>query len=385
MKCIRPSFVAWVAFLAIGCGSNSSPPAKDLTPAKDTSRAADKGPSDGPAVKRDASSPDPPKDAAKDLANDATSADSSTSTPDAGTLPAPVLAVDKARYLTDLKQVARERPPGSNHWQAVQDLCAQRFKQLGYQVTRHRYASGVNVIGRLAGKSKANELVVISAHYDHVRKCNGADDNASGVAGVLEAARVLAGRSYHRSLVVACWDEEERGLIGSKAWVADTQKTNDKVVVAYVFEMIGFKSDDPNSQKLPTGFDLMFPAEVGKIRANQNRGDFIAAIYDQFPGGDGAAAGKMMVHIARNVGLSLIDLGVPDFLLPIIPDLLRSDHAPFWQARFPAIMVTDTANFRNPNYHCPSGKKDDIETIDTDFASQVVQATVGSALFMLDR
>ena len=94
------------------------------------------------------------------------------------------------------------------------------FASLGYTVEREAYGTGVNVIGVLDGTSAPAEQVVISAHYDSVANCPGADDNGSGVAGVLEAARVLSTSQHKRTLVVACWDEEEKGLIGSSAFVA---------------------------------------------------------------------------------------------------------------------------------------------------------------------
>ena len=88
--------------------------------------------------------------------------------------------VEQKRYIADLESVAVLRPPGSEGWHDVQDMLAQRLEQLGYDVSRSDYGSGVNVIGRLPG-TKAEEIeVILSAHYDHIPGCPGADDNASG-------------------------------------------------------------------------------------------------------------------------------------------------------------------------------------------------------------
>lgn len=193
---------------------------------------------------------------------------SGQSQPDAG-LPTLVSEVDQQRYEQDLKTVAKARPPGSAHWQVVQDLCVNRLESLGFSVVREDYGTGVNVIGTLKGTTKPDEQVLISAHYDHIAGCAGADDNASGVAGALESARVLASQPrFDRTLIVACWDEEERGLLGSKAYAQAARDRGDQIVMSYVYEMIGYKDDTPDSQTLPAGIDLLFPAQTAAIIAN---------------------------------------------------------------------------------------------------------------------
>ena len=120
-----------------------------------------------------------------------------------------VNAVDGARYKADLDFISKPRPPGSAHWKAVQDRCASRFSELGYTVELHAYETGVNVLGVKAGAGRAGEQVVVSAHYDHIENCDGADDNGTGVAGLLETAGVLSKDRFDRTLVLACWDQEE--------------------------------------------------------------------------------------------------------------------------------------------------------------------------------
>jgi Zn-dependent M28 family amino/carboxypeptidase len=165
-----------------------------------------------------------------------------------------------ARLQSDVVLIAEPRPPGSTHWQAIQDLCADRFQQYGFEVERHQYATGVNVIGKRAGSTTPGEQVIISAHYDHIPDCPGADDNASGVAAVLETARVLAGAAFDRTLVLACWDEEEDGLIGSEAYATRAAQNNETIVSMVSLEMIGYRSDS-NSQTTPAGFNLLFADE----------------------------------------------------------------------------------------------------------------------------
>jgi Zn-dependent M28 family amino/carboxypeptidase len=293
-----------------------------------------------------------------------------------------VAAVDSQRVLEDLTAIAGNRPPGSAHWQTVQDLCADRFTELGYTVERHAYGTGTNVIGVRTGTTLPAERVVVSAHYDSVNNCAGADDNGSGVAGTLETARVMSLRSHARTLIVACWDEEERGLIGSKAYVARAKANGDAIIMSYVFEMIGYRSTAPNSQRTDPNLDAAFPTQTAEINANQNRGDFILVIHDT--GATASIAGFQTV--AADVGLSTIALPVPDSIKrsPQAAGLRRSDHAPFWDAGYPAVQLTDTADYRNPHYHCAGGA-DALADIDVAFATLNIRATVGAVAATLDR
>jgi Zn-dependent M28 family amino/carboxypeptidase len=278
----------------------------------------------------------------------------------------------RERWAIDLATLAVPRPPGSAGWQAAQDLCADRFASAGFTVERQSYGTGVNVIGTRVGAA-ATPRVILSAHYDSVENCAGADDNASGVAGLLEAARVLGPASFGGTLVVACWDEEESGMIGSAAYAATASGPID---VAFVFEMIGYRSFVPGSQSLPTGFDVLFPQQTTALAQRGDPGDFIATIAD--PSAQASAAAY--AASAPALSLPVMTLEVPESLLdsPLVADLRRSDHASFWSVGAPAIMVTDTAEFRNPHYHCTSGP-DAPADLDSDFAARVVGATVSAA------
>lgn len=293
----------------------------------------------------------------------------------------PVASVDRARLQDDLAAISRSRPPGSPHWQTTQDLCATRLQTLGFTVERHRYATGVNVIGVRMGVGAPNERVVVSAHYDSVDRCAGADDNGTGVAATLEAARVLSFVPHVRTLVVACWDEEERGLLGSRAYVVREHVAGGSFAASFVFETIGYRSTAPNSQRTDAGLDMTFPAQAQAIAANEYRGDFILMIADS------ASAANLAAFEQQAAGLALpvIALPVPDAikLAPSAAGLRRSDHAPFWEFDFPAIQITDTADFRNPHYHC-SGGEDALADVDADFVTLVVKATVGAAVRALD-
>ena len=310
---------------------------------------------------------------------DATTTDTGGADATAPSGPTPEALADRvelAAFSADLEFIARPRTPGSPHWQAVQDRCAEVFTEAGFTVERHTYRSGVNVIGVRPGTTRPQEWVVISGHYDHIEACSGADDNASGTAGVLAAARALAGTSFERTVVVACWDEEELGLVGSGFWVRRTTRQGFEVKASYVLESMGYFSDEPGSQTLPFGFEQLFEEAGRLITERAFRGDFIAAIADDLdpsPLADCVAG-------AERVDLPVVPvvLNGPFRSDPSLGDLRRSDHAQFWQADLPAMMLTCTANFRNSAYHCGEGD-DDITDVDVERTLKVVQATTFAA------
>jgi len=288
--------------------------------------------------------------------------------------------VDADAYQSDLEFIADLRVPGSTHWQAVQDLCADRLTELGYDVELFEYGSGVNVLGSRPGSMPDAPRILIGAHYDHIEDCPGADDNATGVAGALEAARVLAQGSYARTLTIACWDEEERGLLGSTAFANAAADQGIPIGLYFNFEMIGYASDEPDTQQLPTGFDLIFPDEIAMIEANDNRGDFLFLTGDP---GSAEGVANLQAQGAR-VDLSVVGvtLNAQQVSNPLFGDLRRSDHAPFWDQGFPAIFISDTGEFRNDRYHCFGGP-DTVDTLVPSFTQKVLQATVASAAIAL--
>jgi hypothetical protein len=284
--------------------------------------------------------------------------------------------VERERYLADLEFIAAPREPGSDHWQAVQDLCFERFAEYGFEVDTHAYPTGVNVVGRKPGTTAPHEQIVVAAHYDHIPGCNGADDNATGTAAVLEAARVLSKRDYPRTLIVACWDQEEWGLIGAKAYANAAAITNQQILFNYNYEMIGFSDPSPGAQTVPAGLDLLFPEQYATLVEWNFRGDWIALIVDAA----GLPHAQRMAAHADALGLAYLVLDIPPGLenSPLLADLQRSDHAAFWAEGYPAMMITDTSEFRYSQYHCGSGE-DAVELLDHEFARQVIAASVGGA------
>ena len=284
--------------------------------------------------------------------------------------------VDGEAYAEDLGFIADIRTPGSTHWQAVQDLCADRLTEAGYEVALQNYGTGINVVGRRLGTSAPEQQIVVGAHYDHIPGCHGADDNATGVAATLEIARVLAQAEFDRTILVACWDEEEDGLIGSEAYVAAAVAAKDQIVINFNFDMIGFRSDEMNSQTVPMGFEVVFPDQYAAIEAGGFRGDFIAIVSSSLAHEHALTFAAASDRIALANELIEIPAGAEN--TAVFDDLRRSDHAAFWEAGYPALFITDTGEFRNDHYHCLGGP-DEVADLDVDFAVNVTRATVEAA------
>ncbi len=373
MSCRYELWLAFALSSAVACGESAEP---DARPGKPECDAAS-GCGDGSVAPTDSGATTAVCDAASGCGDGAVaSTDSGASSRgcDDGTAQGLARCVQSERYLDDLRFIAMERAPASDYWMAVQNRCASTFEALGLEVERHSYGTGVNVLGVKAGTSEPERRVLIGAHYDHIEGCGGADDNSTGVAGVFEAARVLAAREYPRTLVAACWDEEERGLVGSTAYAQREVSAGRSFDVYFNFEMIGYVDDRPGSQQFPGGFDLVFAEVAARLEANQFRGDFIALMADT----DARSAVEDFTVAADALGLKREVLLLSDPLRDALPDVRRSDHAPFWDRGIPAIMITDTANFRYAGYHCGDGP-DTIERLDIDFATAVTGATVAAA------
>lgn len=207
-------------------------------------------------------------------------------------------------------------------------------------------------------KKQDNLPIIIGAHYDTVPGTSGADDNATGVAVLLELAAEFAVHPLKYPVKLVAFDMEEYGCLGSKHLAAKLKQQQQQLRLMISLEMLGYCNHNPNSQSYPSGLKYFYP----------NCGNFIALIGNLRTIPD-------LINLSRNIRKS----GQPCEWLPVpnrglvVPDTRRSDHAPFWDNGYPAIMVTDTANMRNPNYHQASDK---IETLDLDFLAGICQGLV---------
>ena len=210
-----------------------------------------------------------------------------------------------------------------------------------------------NVIADLPGTGCSEKVFVVGAHYDTVNTTPGADDDASGVAGMLEMARVLRSRPLPMTVRFVGFAFEEIGLLGSRQMATQLADAGTDVVGMVSLEMIGFTSAGEDSF---IGVPNDYLATVGDPQSALLARVFGAAHYEYLP-----------LRFAPAAVIDPASFG----------DVLRSDHAPFWAAGFPALLITDTANFRNPNYHQATDTKD---TLDYGFLTDSTKASLAGLI-----
>jgi len=241
---------------------------------------------------------------------------------------------------------------------------------LGYTVRQQEFSAYnvtvVNLEIEIAGSLQPEEIVVIGAHYDTVSGCPGANDNGSGVAALLEMARLFADTRPLRTVRLVAFANEEPPFfrsknMGSRHYAARSHRRQETVVAMLSLETIGYYRDEPGSQQYPFPFSLFYP----------DTADFIGFV--------GNVRSRRLVRQAigsfrRHTRFPSQGIAVPSF----IPGIGWSDHWSFWQEGYPAIMVTDTAFYRYSPYHTPA---DTPEKLDYERMARVV---TGLARTILD-
>ena len=287
--------------------------------------------------------------------------------------------VDSTRLSGDLAVLEgiRHRTAGAAHLAEVQDFIRFNFQDHELDTEVQTFQSGSytaqNIIGRKIGMSTETEVYILDGHYDSVSDSPGADDNASAVAGMMEAMRILSPYGFNKSIRFIGFDMEEAGLIGSSNYVQNGIAVEETINGVLNFEMIGYYSSEPNSQTTPVGFGLLFPDAYVQLEANQFRGDFINLVAN--------APASALVQAYETAAttyvpnLNFLSIEAPSNWAIVASDLGRSDHAPFWNAGMPAIMFTDGANFRNPYYHTAD---DTADKLNFTFMHNIVQATIAT-------
>ncbi len=216
-----------------------------------------------------------------------------------------------------------------------------------------------NVVARRAAPAaspgKEQPPLLVGAHYDTVQGSPGADDNASALVVLLELASRVCRQCLTRPVWLVAFCLEEEDLLGSLALAAEMREHNQPLAGAIILECVGFARQEEGSQEKPPGVPIPVPTVA----------NFLAVI-----GNQRSAELTSIVERACQRHLPTIGLVVPGNGEKL-PDTRRSDHAAFWHYGYPAVMLTDTANFRNPHYHRSS---DTIETLDLTFLGHVVDA-----------
>jgi len=245
-----------------------------------------------------------------------------------------------------------------------------RLHDMGYETYREAAGSyaGVeqwNLFAELRGREHPEVICEIGAHYDTVHRSPGADDNGSGVAGTLQVAASLHSFAPARTIRFCFFAAEEVGLLGSAEHVAQVLSRNDERVDGFLdLEMIGYASTEPDSQDAPVRIPI--------LASLPRTGDFILVAGNFGSGG----LGNVFEACAREFVPELKYYSA-NRIAGFFADAARSDHSSYWEAGLRGIMISDTANFRNPHYHRST---DTIETIDFEFMSRVTRASAATMM-----
>ena len=278
---------------------------------------------------------------------------------------------DPVRLEADVRALSVVRHPvaAPEALAAAEDYVALELGSAGLRVERQLFewnrTEFHNVVATCEGREPDRPMVVVGAHFDTRAETPGADDNASGVAAMLEVARMLRGSRLAATVQLVGFNLEElqrrpvHYALGSRAYARWLRERRQRVAGALVLEMLGFTQP---RQGAPPGARLF--ADVPRT------GDFLSAVGDR----QSRALLAAFERAARpHVPISVLTVPLRGWLLP---DTRRSDNCRFWDAGYPALMVTDTADFRNPHYHRTSDTPDTLDYVFLTRATAAVEAAV---------
>lgn len=289
----------------------------------------------------------------------------------------------RLRQLVSSLPGPRSRISAPDAMERTDELLLEAWRASGWRVGRQRLRlrdngglEGANLVAIAEGRS--DQAIVVVAHHDTVRDSPGADDNGAALAILLELAARFEHHRFTRTVILAAPDFEEIGLVGSR-YLVRWLRRHFRVRGTIVFDPIGYMSSAPGSQHVPPGIDRLYPGQLARLRDRDSIGDTIVSVYRrrsralvlEWARCLAATVGRERVLLLRDP-MDLPVVGPWLLALPAARNFSRSDHVNFWNARLPAIQVTNTANFRNPNYHRPT---DTPETLDYDTLARVTAAT----------
>lgn len=255
--------------------------------------------------------------------------------------------------------------------QRTKEYITSFYKDIGIPVHLEPYdyhdLSVVNVVADVSFRANPAHRYIIGAHYDSVAGTVGADDNASAIAVQLETARnlkaLLGSEALDLAVKFVSFALEEPPVygtryMGSRVYAAKARAEGERIDGMICLEMVGYACHEPGCQRYP--FPLMF---FGYPRA----GNYVGIVGNFKSGG---LMKSLFKQFKKNRALPVVKLSVP-FNGWILPAVRLSDHASFWDQGFKAVMVTDTAFFRNPYYHTAA---DTMEKLDYRFMAELVQS-----------
>jgi Zn-dependent M28 family amino/carboxypeptidase len=252
-----------------------------------------------------------------------------------------------------------------NQLEAAANYITEQFISYGYKVEFQKYNMGnkvvKNIIVTKVGSQFPDKIIIVGAHYD---TCGnpGADDNASGISGILELAKLLANTQVNCTIKFIAFVNEEPPFfktqnMGSLVYAKKAKSSGENIKAVLILEMIGYYSRKLNSQSYPLLFGPFYP----------NKGDYIGMVGN---------------FSSRRLTRKIIALFKKQTQFPVegvtaftfIPGVDFSDHWSFWEMEYPAVMITDTGFYRNPNYHSVT---DTHKTLDYYSMAEVIKGLAG--------
>lgn len=251
-----------------------------------------------------------------------------------------------------------------------------QWAEMGYTSSREEFDAlgdtAINLIVEQSGIRRADEILLLGAHYDTVHSTPGADDNASAVAVLLEASRLLREHTCKRTIRHVAFACEEPpyfnvGAMGSQHHARNARLRGEKIRGMLCLEMVGYYSTAKQSQavppRIPKWMHVFFPRQ----------GDFLAAVGNM-------ASWKLCWGFRRGFKRGARSMPLFSICLPeTINEIRMSDNSSFWDQGYPALMLTDTSFLRNPNYHKAT---DTPETLDYPRMTEVTLGVVSAMRYL---
>jgi Zn-dependent M28 family amino/carboxypeptidase len=252
------------------------------------------------------------------------------------------------------------------HLKAAEDYVFQQFEAMGYAPRRQPFiCMREQVANVIAGDPDHRGYYILGAHFDTVAGSPGADDNASGVAVLLETARLVKDLTPARPWAFIGFTVEEPPVfhtpyMGSNVYARQAKKDGHRILGMLCLESVGYYTQEPNSQTIPLPLKFM---------GYSTTGNFIGVVSDR--------RSKPLMQDLEKAFKTGCRLPIATLAVPLggylLPEVRLSDHANFWDQGYPAVMLTDTAFMRNPNYHT---MRDRIQTLDVDAMAELTLGLV---------
>jgi len=241
------------------------------------------------------------------------------------------------------------RDPAKLHEGA--DWVAERVNRSSVSVKRLEFdADGVtcaNFEVELPGQARPQEIVVVSAHYDTVPSSPGANDDGSGVAALLSLIELMRGATCDRTIRFLFFVNEEQPhshteAMGSRVYAQACRARGDNIVAMLSLDPIGYYSQEKGSQKYPWPLNWHYPSA----------GNFVGVVSNR---ANAKLMKRVIASFRRHARFPSEGIAMD------VDDVKRSDHASFWDCGYPAVLITDTGEFRDPNYHAATDTPDKVD------------------------